>query len=210
MRGWSHGKTEQVPGRASGAGGAAGSGAAAATPSQWATISSIAEKMRCTAETLRKWVRQAERDAGGRRGLTTSELERLKELERENRELNRANETLRKASAAFARAELDRDRGDGGLHRWASGGVRGRANLRRAADRPVDVLRADSPALGSSMSRSSLTSSRGPPSAGASFRLTAERSGHRRAGAGSSRAARERGTRASERSWIAVTVYSLH
>lgn len=76
--------------------------------SQWAAISSIAEKMGCTAETLRKWVRQAERDAGGRPGLTTSERDRLKELERENRELKRANEILRKASAFFAQAELDR------------------------------------------------------------------------------------------------------
>jgi transposase len=76
--------------------------------SQWAAISSIAEKMGCTAETLRKWVRQMERDAGQRPGLTTSERERLKDLERENRELKRANEILRKASAYFAQAELDR------------------------------------------------------------------------------------------------------
>jgi transposase len=64
--------------------------------------------MGCTAETLRKWVRQAERDSGARPGLTTGERERLKELERENRELKRANEILRKASAFFAQAELDR------------------------------------------------------------------------------------------------------
>ena len=76
--------------------------------SQWAAVCSIAGKMGCTAETLRKWLRQAERDAGGRPGLTTSERERLKELERENRELKRANEILRKASAYFAQAELDR------------------------------------------------------------------------------------------------------
>jgi transposase len=76
--------------------------------SQWATISSIAGKMGCTSETLRKWVRQAERDSGARPGLTTSERERLKELERENRELRRANEILKKASAYFAQAELDR------------------------------------------------------------------------------------------------------
>jgi transposase len=62
----------------------------------------------CTAETLRKWVRQAERDSGERGGLTTQERTRLKELERENRELRRANEILRKASAYFAQAELDR------------------------------------------------------------------------------------------------------
>ena len=76
--------------------------------SQWAAICSIASKMGCTAETLRKWVRQAERDSGKRAGLTTGERERLKELERENRELKRANEILRKASAFFAQAELDR------------------------------------------------------------------------------------------------------
>lgn len=76
--------------------------------SQWAAIGSIASKMGCTAETLRKWVRQAERDRGARPGLTTDERDRLKELEREVRELKRANEILRKASAYFAQAELDR------------------------------------------------------------------------------------------------------
>jgi transposase len=75
---------------------------------QWAAIGSIAGKMGCTPETLRKWVRQAERDAGKRAGLTTNERERLKALERENRELRRANEILRKASAFVAQAELDR------------------------------------------------------------------------------------------------------
>ena len=76
--------------------------------SQWAAISSIAAKMGCTAETLRKWVRQAERDQGRRAGLTSDERVRLKALERENQELRRANEILRKASAFFAQAELDR------------------------------------------------------------------------------------------------------
>jgi transposase len=76
--------------------------------SQWAAIRSIAGKLGCTLETLRKWVRQAERDQGMRPGLTSAERERLKELERENRELKRANEILRKASAFFAQAELDR------------------------------------------------------------------------------------------------------
>jgi len=76
--------------------------------SQWAAMQSIAPKIGCTAETLRKWVRQAERDAGRRAGLTTTEREELKELQRENRELKRANEILRKASAYFAQAELDR------------------------------------------------------------------------------------------------------
>ena len=76
--------------------------------SQWAAIRSIAAKLGCAAETLRNWVRQAERDAGKRPGLTTDERRRLKELERENFELRRANEILKKASAYFAQAELDR------------------------------------------------------------------------------------------------------
>jgi transposase len=77
-------------------------------PSQWATIRSVAEKLGCTSEALRRWVRQAEREAGTRPGLTTSEREDLKRLQRENFELKRANEILRKASAYFAQAELDR------------------------------------------------------------------------------------------------------
>ena len=76
--------------------------------SQWAAIGSIAEKIGCTNETLRRWVRQAEIDRGRRAGLSTDERQRTKELEREVRELRRANEILRKASAYFAQAELDR------------------------------------------------------------------------------------------------------
>jgi transposase-like protein len=76
--------------------------------SQWAPIGSIAAKIGCTAETLRGWVRQAERNQGTRPGLSSDERERLKALERENRELKRANEILRKASAFFAQAELAR------------------------------------------------------------------------------------------------------
>lgn len=79
-----------------------------AHPSQWAAIASIASKMGCTPETLRKWVRQSERDTGARPGVTSGERERLKDLERENREMKRANEILRRASAYFAQAELDR------------------------------------------------------------------------------------------------------
>ena len=77
-------------------------------PSQWAAIGSIAAKIGCTAETLRKWVRRTETDQGRRPGLTSTERERVKQLEREVRELRRANEILRKASAYFAQAELDR------------------------------------------------------------------------------------------------------
>ncbi len=76
--------------------------------SQWAAIQSIAAKIGCSGETLRNWVRQAERDRGVRAGRTTEESERIKALERENRELRQANEILRKASAYFAQAELDR------------------------------------------------------------------------------------------------------
>ena len=77
-------------------------------PSQWAAINSIAGKIGCTAETLRSWVRQVQRDAGQRPGASTDERERIRALEREVRELRQANEILRKASAYFAQAELDR------------------------------------------------------------------------------------------------------
>jgi transposase len=77
-------------------------------PSRWATIVSIAAKIGCTGQTLNEWVKQAERDTGGRPGPTTEMAARLKVLERENRELRQANEILRKASAYFAQAELDR------------------------------------------------------------------------------------------------------
>ena len=76
--------------------------------SQWTAIGSIAAKIGCTAETLRGWVRQAERDQGLRAGPTTDDRERIGTLEREVRELRQANEILRKASAYFAQAELDR------------------------------------------------------------------------------------------------------
>ena len=76
--------------------------------SEWEAIGSIASKIGCTSETLRKWVRQAQIDSGRRPGASTTEQLRVKELERENRELRRANEILRKASAYFAQAELDR------------------------------------------------------------------------------------------------------
>ena len=74
----------------------------------WPAIVSVASKLGCSAETLRRWVRQAERDAGKREGLTTDEREELKRLQREVRELKKANEILRLASTFFAQAELDR------------------------------------------------------------------------------------------------------
>jgi len=76
--------------------------------SEWAALVSISAKIGCTAETLRTWVRQSQRDEGLRAGVTTAERDRLKALEREVRELRQANEILRKASAYFAQAELDR------------------------------------------------------------------------------------------------------
>ena len=76
--------------------------------SRWATIVSIAAKIGCTSQTLNEWVKKAERDSGHKPGLTSDMATRLKALERENRELRQANEILRKASAYFARAELDR------------------------------------------------------------------------------------------------------
>jgi len=76
--------------------------------SQWAAIESVAAKIGCTAETLRRWVRQHERDTGRREGTTTAEQQRMKALEREVKELRKANEILRLASAFFAQAELDR------------------------------------------------------------------------------------------------------
>jgi transposase len=77
-------------------------------PSRWAAISSIAAKIGCSAHTLNEWVKKAEVDSGKRAGLPSDMAEKMKALERENRELRQANEILRKASAYFAQAELDR------------------------------------------------------------------------------------------------------
>lgn len=77
-------------------------------PSRWAAITSISGKIGCTAQTLNEWVKKAEVDSGRKSGLTTDMAAKLKALERENRELRQANEILRKASAYFAQAELDR------------------------------------------------------------------------------------------------------
>jgi transposase len=77
-------------------------------PSRWAAVTSIAEKIGCSPPTLHEWVKKAEVDSGKRAGVTSDMAEKLKSLERENRELRQANEILRKASAYFAQAELDR------------------------------------------------------------------------------------------------------
>jgi transposase len=108
VRDYCDGKTKQVFTGGLSTGRADGGRTREEYSSQWAAIESISQKIGCTGETLRRWVVQAQRDAGHRPGLTTSDRERLKQLERENRELKRANEVLRKASAFFAQAELDR------------------------------------------------------------------------------------------------------
>ena len=77
-------------------------------PSRWAAVTSIAAKIGCTAPTLHEWVKKADRDSGRRPGIPMDVADKLKALERENRELRQANEILRKASAYFAQAELDR------------------------------------------------------------------------------------------------------
>jgi transposase len=77
-------------------------------PSRWAAIVSISEKIGCVPQTLHEWVRKLDVDSGKRAGVPTDVAEKLKALERENRELRQANEILRKASAYFAQAELDR------------------------------------------------------------------------------------------------------
>ena len=106
--------------------------------SQWAAIGSIAAKIGCNPETLRGWVRQAERDQGKRPGPTTDERERIKVLEREVRELRQANEitAARRRPILLRRSSTARSRNDR-LHRRASRRPRGRADLQGAADRPV-------------------------------------------------------------------------
>jgi len=108
-------------------------------PSQWAAIESIAGKIGCTAETLRKWVRQGERDSGARPGPTTAEQQRIKELEREVRELRKTNEILKLASAYFPRRSSTASSRSERLHRRASRSLRGRADLPRTAGRPVGI-----------------------------------------------------------------------
>src|SRR3954467_7692148 len=109
--------------------------------SQHAAIRSIAAKIGCSSETLRNWVRQAERDQGVRAGPTTDERERIKALERENRELRQANEILRRRAPILPRRSPPAGSGHDCLHRRPLRRLRGRADLPRAADRPVDLLR---------------------------------------------------------------------
>jgi len=104
--------------------------------SQWAAISSVAAKIGCTGETLRGWLRQSERGSGKRAGTTSDDRDHIKALERENRELRQANEILRKASAYFAQAELDRRFIS--TITWVS---RRRADLRGFADRAIYLSR---------------------------------------------------------------------
>ena len=121
------------------------------TGSRWEAICSVAEKLGPTPGTVRKWVLRVEIDEGLKPRVSTDERERLKELERENRELRRANEILKSASAFFA-AELDGPRrpstalDDDRLYRRTPITIRGRADLQSAAVRPVDVLVSETPA----------------------------------------------------------------
>jgi transposase len=108
--------------------------------SQWAAIVSVASMIGCTPETLRIWVRRSEVDEGRRPGITSDERARLKELERENRELRRANEILKSASLS-SRPSSTVEQGSDCLHRQAPRRVRGRADLRGVAVRPADLLR---------------------------------------------------------------------
>ena len=108
LRGWSHGRKTRYPPEVRERAVRLVFEQESAHDSRWATVTSIAEKMGCSAEALRNWVKQAEADAGKGPGLTSNERERMKDLEREVRELRRANDILRKASAYFAQAELDR------------------------------------------------------------------------------------------------------
>ena len=117
--------------------------------SQWSAIVSVSSKLGCTSETLRKWVRQAERDRGVRVGVTSEERRRLKELERENRELRRANEIAPRHRRISPRRSSTAARDDGVVHRRTSWSIRGRADPRfrgddrcAVADRPIDVPRA--------------------------------------------------------------------
>jgi transposase len=140
---------------------------------QWAAIVSIAAKLGSTAETLRGWVRQAERNAGHRAGLTSDERQRLKELEHENRELKRTNEILRKASAFSRRRNSTAERSDDDVHRSASRDVRGRVDLRGVADRPLHLFSLEGAAARADTARTTRSETRAcGPRSGACGTLT--------------------------------------
>ena len=115
-------------------------------PSQSAAINSMAGKIGCTGETLRSWVRQAERDQGLRGGPTTEDSAKIKALERENRELRQANETCARRRRILPRRSSTARSSDDRLHRRSPRGLRGRANLQGAADCPVHLPRPGGPA----------------------------------------------------------------
>ena len=108
LSGLSHEEVEPLFTRGSRTRRSHGSGAPRRVPSLWAAIESIAPKIGCVPQTLDEWVKRDEIDSGVKDGITTSELQRLKELERENKELRKVNEILKLASAFFAQADLDR------------------------------------------------------------------------------------------------------
>ncbi|MGY4281549.1 transposase-like protein [Bradyrhizobium sp. LM2.7] len=118
-------------------------------PSRWAAVTSIAAKIGCTPQTLHDWVKKAEVDSGRRAGVPTDMAEKLKALERENRELRQANEILRKASAYFRWRSSTAGPSHDRLHRRSSWGAWGRADLQGFADRPLDLPRQRGQAAGS-------------------------------------------------------------
>jgi transposase-like protein len=108
-------------------------------PSLWAAVESMAPKIGCVPQTLLGWVQRHEVDTGVRNGVTTAETQRVKELEREVKELRRANEILKLASAFLPRRSSTADSSPEGLHRPASNNLRGRADLQGFAGRPVGL-----------------------------------------------------------------------
>jgi transposase len=122
-------------------------------PSQWAAIRSVGEKLGCSVEALRRWVRQAERDAGQRPGLTTSERDELKRLQRENSNSNAPTRFSAKRRRFSPRRSSTAERDDGCVYRRAARRVRGRADLPGIADRPVDLFSAQVAPRGSDTTR---------------------------------------------------------
>lgn len=114
-------------------------------PFRWAAVVSIAENIGCAGQTLHELVKKAEVDSGARPGVPSDVADRMKALERENRELRQTNKILRKASAYFAMAELDRPLKRGSPSSTCIARLTGRADQQNPADRPVDLLRARRP-----------------------------------------------------------------